>query len=216
MTRISLPAAAPLPEDLRQKYRAWKADAFDRSAAHHESLALDGQTPRNMVITCCDSRLHLTDMFAEEAGELFVQRNVGAFVPGRDVVQGGPTAAALEFAVTVLEVERLIVMGHSKCGGVKACHDMCAEHRDSESYIEDWVKLLQPAYARLPEGGSRAERLEAMEKESVLLSLENLISYPWIDERARAGQITLVGLWIDLAQGRLETWSPDTGSFQTV
>lgn len=211
-----MPKTSPLPDDLRDRYAAWKSNAFDQNLAHHLNLAQEGQSPRDMVITCCDSRVQLTDMFSTEAGEIFVQRNVAALVPAKDTVTRDPTAAALEFAVNHLGVERLIVMGHSKCGGVKGCYEVCEKGSPNESYIGAWVELLQPAFERLPVGGDMETRLEAMEKESVRLSLRNMLTYPWIADGHRSGRLTLVGLWIDLASGRLEVWSHEDDAFLPV
>lgn len=214
--------SSPLPEYLVERYHNWKAGAFQSQATHHHMLATEGQTPREMLIACCDSRVQTTEMFLAQAGDVFVQRNVAALVPPVDAPNANnATAASLQYAVQVLKVERLIVMGHSKCGGVRGCYDLCsgaAPELDAEdNFVGRWVRLLRPAYERISQdGGTLEEQLRAMEKEAVLVSLTNVLSYPWIEESVQSGALDLVGLWYDLTTGTLEAWSPEKQAFQPV
>lgn len=213
--------ASPLPDRLLERYRSWKRNAFENRSHYFETLAREGQNPREMIISCCDSRVHVTQIFQADSGEMFIHRNVAALVPPCETNNDHHgTSAALEYAVRVLRVERLIVLGHSKCGGVEGCLEMCEGHApellDVESFIGRWMDILRPGYDRIPEGGTREERLTALEKEAVLVSLDNLMTFPWIAGAVAERRLELVGLWTDIASGRLEHWSPADKAFLPV
>ena len=213
--------ASPLPNHLTDRYRSWKRHNFNNRSHYYETLAAEGQHPREMIISCCDSRVHVTQMFQADSGEMFIHRNVAALVPPYEADnEHHGTSAAVEYAVRVLKVERLIVLGHSNCGGVEGCYDMCEgsapDLLDQESFIGRWIDLLRPGYERLPEHGSRAERLTLLEKEGVLVSLENLMTFPWLAQAVEDESLSVIGLWTDIAAGSLEWWSPREKAFVAI
>lgn len=210
----------PLPSYLIHRYHGWKATTWDENRAWYRRLAEDGQRPRAMVISCCDSRVHVTSIFGADQGEFFIHRNIANLVPpyAPDGHQHG-TSAAVEYAVATLKVAHLIVVGHSACGGVKGCHDMCSGHapalEEKTSFVGRWMDILRPGYERvshLPE----AERLRALEKEAVLVSLENLMTFPFVAQAVDAGEMTIHGLWNDIGEGTLEQYDPAAGRFQPI
>lgn len=210
----------PLPTYLIQRYHGWKATTWQENRAWYRRLAEDGQRPRAMVISCCDSRVHVTSIFGADQGEFFIHRNIANLVPSYapDGHQHG-TSAAVEYAVTTLKVAHLIVVGHSACGGVKGCHDMCSGHapalEEKSSFVGRWMDILRPGFDRishLPE----ADRLRALEKEAVLISLENLMTFPFVSESVDAGEMTIHGLWNDIGEGTLEQFDPAAGRFQPI
>lgn len=213
--------ASPLPNHLAERYRSWRRHAFFSRSHYYESLAAEGQHPREMIISCCDSRVHVTQIFQADTGEMFIHRNVAALVPPceqNDEHHG--TSAAVEYAVRVLKVERLIVLGHSNCGGVEGCYDMCEGSApnllESGSFIGRWIDILRPGYERLPANGSRAERVRELEKQGVLVSLENLMTFPWLATAVEAGELQVIGLWTDIAAGTMECWSSREQAFVPV
>lgn len=202
----------PLPSYLIQRYHGWKATTWEENRAWYRRLAEDGQRPRAMVISCCDSRVHVTSIFGADQGEFFIHRNIANLVPPHapDGLQHG-TSAAVEYAVTTLKVAHMIVVGHSSCGGVQGCHDMCSGHapalEEKSSFVGRWMDILRPGYERirdLPE----AERLRALEKQAVLISLENLMTFPFVAQAVDAGEMTIHGLWNDIGEGTLEQYDP--------
>ena len=210
----------PLPSYLIQRYHGWKATTWSENSAWYRRLAEDGQRPRAMVISCCDSRVHVTSIFGADQGEFFIHRNIANLVPvhAPDGEQHG-TSAAVEYAVNTLKVAHLIIVGHSSCGGVKGCHDMCSGHapelEEKTSFVGRWMDILRPGYERishLPED----ERLRALEKEAVLISLENLMTFPFVTQAVESGQMTVHGLWNDIGEGTLEQYDPVTRSFQPI
>ena len=213
--------ASPLPPYLVQRYNGWKATSYQENKAWYHRLAEDGQHPRAMVISCCDSRVHVTAIFGADQGEFFIHRNIANLVPPCKPdgdIHG--TSAAVEYAVTVLKVAHLVVLGHSNCGGVKGCHDMCAgdapELEERTSFIGRWMDILRPGYERAATIKDPAARLQALEKEAVLISLQNLMSFPFVRSRVEEDRLTLHGLWNEIGTGGLEQYDPAEQRFMPI
>ncbi|MDZ4201161.1 MAG: carbonic anhydrase [Gallionella sp.] len=175
------------------------------------------QRPRTMVIACCDSRVDPATITGAEPGEMFVVRNVANLVPPYE--PGGNFAsvpAALEFAVQSLEVEHIIVLGHAHCGGI---HALMSGAEPGGEFIGKWVSIAQRArervFAELP-SKSPALQERACEQAAILISLENLMTYPWIAQRMEAGSLHLHGWYFDIAQGELLGYSPHNTAFETL
>lgn len=197
-----------LPEELLNHYQDWQSDRYQRKAALFEELS-KGQSPHTMMISCCDSRVHATEVFGAQQGDFFVHRNIANTVPPHN--PGGDnygTSAAIEYAVKALKVQRIVVMGHSACGGVKGCHDMCSgaapDLGDTLGYVAQWVEMLKPVYDVVAEIEDESERLTAFEKEATLNSIKNLMSFPFVKGAVEGGDLTLHALWIDIGSGRVE------------
>ncbi|WP_338048874.1 carbonic anhydrase [Rhodobaculum claviforme] len=209
--------ASPLPSDLVARYRDWRATRYEEKRGRYAQLASEGQRPHAMVISCCDSRVTLPEMFGADPGEFFVHRNIASIVPPHDPgAQRHCTSAAVEYAVSVLQVPHVLVIGHSGCGGVQGCHDMCAglaPALEAEgSMVGRWLDVLRPVYARTIDVDP-ALRLGAMERAGVLISLENLLSYRFVQAPVAAGRLRLHGLWTDIASGVLEEYDATSGTF---
>ncbi|NUB44668.1 carbonic anhydrase [Fertoebacter nigrum] len=207
--------AKPLPGYLVQRFHGWKATAYHDNKAWYRRLYESGQHPRAMVISCCDSRVHVTSIFGADEGEFFIHRNVANLVPpyNPDGEYHG-TSAAVEYAVTALKVAHVVVLGHSNCGGVKGCHDMCSGHApellEKSSFVGRWMEILRPGYERvahLPDEG----RVAALEKEAVVVSLENLMTFPFVRTAVETDRLTLHGLWTHMGDGGLEQYVPKLG-----
>jgi carbonic anhydrase len=203
------------PSRLIEGYHAFTANRLPLERSRYEKLAETGQQPEVMVICCCDSRVSPEVIFDAHPGELFVVRNVANLVP--PYTPSGFThgvSAALEFAVQVLKVRHLMVMGHSHCGGIRAF----VEHRgraDPGDFIDNWMSLIEPAARSLDDGNglSRADYLAQLERASVLVTLNNLVSFPWIKSRVEQQQLKLLGSYFDVATGAIEVYDPDRGVF---
>ena len=201
------------PERLTQGYRAFLSDRFQREQARYRALA-DGQSPEVMVISCCDSRVSPEVIFDASPGELFVVRNVANLVPPFET--GGDyhgTSAALEFAVQALRVKHIVVLGHARCGGIRAFADE-SEPLSPGDFIGRWMSLIKPAAERLgPRRGDFSDYLAKLELKAIENSLENLMTFPCIQVLVEKGKLHLHGAYFGIATGVLMVRDPQTGTF---
>ena len=214
-----MPYRRPLPNYLVQRYHGWKATTFSENQAWYRHLATDGQHPRAMVISCCDSRVHVTSIFGADQGEFFIHRNIANLVPPYEPDgQRHGTSAAVEYAVKSLHVAHIIVLGHSNCGGVAGCEAMCSGNapdlEEETSFVGRWIDILRPGYDRVKDIGDDDKRRVALEKEAVLVSLENLKTFPFVADAIERGDLTLHGLYTDIGEGGLEHYLHGQGFVQ--
>ncbi|WP_170582306.1 carbonic anhydrase [Ruegeria arenilitoris] len=213
--------AKPLPSYLVKRYHGWKATSYSENQAWYRRLATDGQRPRAMVISCCDSRVHVTSIFGADQGEFFIHRNIANLVPPYepDGERHG-TSATIEYAVTALKVAHLIVLGHSQCGGVQGCIDMCKgeapQLEAKESFVGRWMDILKPKFDLVSDVEDPAEQARQFERQAVVASLENLMTFPFVAEAVQNGSISLHGLWTDIGEGGLEYYDPSGKKFLPV
>ncbi|MGB0958869.1 MAG: carbonic anhydrase [Halocynthiibacter sp.] len=212
--------AKPLPRELADRYTKWKTTGYTEKEGLYKTLAREGQEPRALVISCCDSRVTISSIFNTGPGELFTHRNIANMVPPyapEADIQG--TGAAIEYAVTALKVPHIIVVGHSLCGGVKACDDMCAKGGDikeTSEFVGRWITMLEPTFAKVAHIEDDAERATTLEKENIKLSLSNLMSFPFVRDAVQSGAVQMHGLWTDISSGDLEYYDAKTGAFEPV
>ena len=203
----------PMPSELQRGYRRFRAERFSQESQRYRNLTR-GQQPRTMIIGCADSRVDPATIFSAAPGELFVVRNVAALVPPcEETGRYHGTSAALEFAVTGLEVQNIVVMGHGLCGGVAAAlaaHDK----RPVGRFIKPWVDLIQPLAKTLQESPivrGEAERQKALERMAIQESLANLMTFPFVKDGVEANKITLHGAWFSIGEGELHWLDWDRG-----
>jgi carbonic anhydrase len=165
--------------------------------------------------------VHVTSIFGADQGEFFIHRNIANLVPSYspDGEQHG-TSAAVEYAVTALKVAHVIVLGHSNCGGVKGCMDMCQGHapelEEKTSFVGRWMDILRPGYEEIKDRYDQDQLPHALEKKAVLVSLNNLLTFPFVREAVDAEELTLHGLWTDIGEGGLEVYDAKTKEFIAV
>jgi carbonic anhydrase len=212
--------AQPLPDLLVDRYREWRAARFEQNREDYAQLAKAGQSPRVMIISCCDSRVIVTEMFGAEAGDYFIHRNIAALVPPHAIdnaERGRGTLSSVEYAVKVLDVDHILVIGHSGCGGVASCLDMVqgeAPHLcAATSYIGQWLRILEPCVEEVRDIPDRHARLDALERAAVLLSLRNLMTLPFVAEAVHAGRLALHGAWKNIGCHELEVYEPGRHRF---
>lgn len=208
------------PRDLIEGFHRFREQHFTDDDALYRQLVQEGQTPKILVVACCDSRVDPALVLNCAPGDLFVIRNVANLVPPAENRSGGRhgTSAALEYGVGTLGVEHIIVLGHAHCGGIRAL--MGGQGADTaDSFIASWMRLAEKARAdterELP-GASPEERGRAIEQRAILSSLDNLMSFSWIRERVAQGTLTLHGWYFDMDNGQLLGYSPATRSFETL
>jgi carbonic anhydrase len=197
-------------------YRRFRENGWAAQRERWEQLA-EGQSPKVMIIACSDSRVDPTQIFDAGPGEMFVVRNVANLVPPFETGGGRHgVSAALEFAVTQLEVPEIVVMGHGSCGGVHAA--LSRRFADAEQgaggFIAHWIDLLDEARDRiLEQHGQGPDAIRAMELETVKVSIANLRTFPWIAEREAAGRLRMHGAYFAIADGVLHVLDEVSGEF---
>ena len=172
-----------------------------------------------MIIACADSRVDPATIFSAAPGELFVVRNVAALVPpAEDSDSYHGTSAAIEYAATALKVSNIVVMGHGMCGGVSACL-AAAESGPVGQFIGKWVDLLAPACEQVIEtipSSDISGRQHLLERLGIQRSMNNLLTYRFVDEAVNAGSLRLHGAWFSIAEGALYWLDQATGAFEQV
>jgi carbonic anhydrase len=202
---------------LIEGYRRFRENEWPRERERWAELA-EGQSPKVMVIACADSRSDPAEIFDVRPGEIFVVRNIAALAPPYETTAGHHgVSAALEFGVTQLEVEEILVLGHGSCGGCGAALTGQFDGAPSGEgrFIANWVSMLHPARdeVRRRHREIDADAVRAMEWEAVKLSLGNLRTFPWIAEREKAGKLKLHGAHFSIAEGRLYVLDEVEGTF---
>jgi carbonic anhydrase len=210
----------PHLDRLIEGYRRFRTTDWAHERERWSDLA-EGQSPRVMILSCADSRVDPAQIFDARPGEMFVVRNIAALAPPYETSRGfHGVSAALEFAVSQLEVSEILVMGHGLCGGCAAA--LTGEFEDTPPgeghFIADWVRMLDDARNRVRARHAELDRdafLE-MEREAVKVSLANLRTFPWIAEREAAGSLNLHGAHFSIAEGRLYVLDEAEEDFRPV
>ncbi len=218
----------PAIDRLVSGYKKFMKEHYPEHRDLYRDLVERGQKPHTMVISCSDSRVDPSIIFQMNPGSLFVVRNIANLVPPYhpDNYHHG-TSAALEFAVTVLKVEAILVLGHSHCGGVNALmQGCCGGHSPDGEFIAPWVSLAEKAWDYLPDelqkdakeshGKPSQETLQALEMANVTLSLDNIQTFPFVKEAIAAGTLKLEGWHFDIASGGLLRLQPGSSAFSPL
>jgi carbonic anhydrase len=208
------------PTRLIEGFRRFREQHFAEDDALYRQLVTEGQTPKTLVVACCDSRVDPALVLNSAPGDLFVIRNVANLVPPAESRLGGRhgTSAALDYAVRTLNVEHIIVLGHAHCGGIRALLQSGGDNAP-ESFINSWMRLAEQARASvlrdLPDAPLPVQ-LKTCEQRAILGSLNNLMTFDWIRERVEAGTLTLHGWYFDIEHGQLLSYNPEKQAFQTL
>jgi len=189
-------------------YRRFRSEVWPAERARYQALARKGQRPETLVIACSDSRVDPQTVFGAGPGELFVVRNVAGLVPPYRPDAGyHGTSAALEYAVRVLGVAQIVVLGHAQCGGIKAMVEGAPE--EARDFVEPWMRIAEPVLRSLPELVGAGDLLGHCETAVVRLSLAHLATFPWIDAAVAAGRLELGGFRFDISSGVLDRLEGD-------
>lgn len=204
------------PDKLLQGYGRFMTGRYSEESARYRSLAEIGQTPKTLIIACCDSRAAPETVFNAGPGELFVVRNVANLVP--PYAPDGEyhsTSAALEYAVQSLRVREIVVMGHGRCGGISAALDPSDEPLSPGDFIGRWMGLLNPVVAEIQNSTvlTSSERQTALERISIRNSISNLRTFPCIKILEDRKKLTVHGAWFDISTGELWVMDAKTGDF---
>jgi len=187
-------------------YKRFYKKSFEKKQEFYGNLSKEGQSPKFLIISCCDSRVHPAQIMDTNPGDIFVIRNVANLVPVNEPDgKSHGTSAAMEFAVKHLNVKHIIVLGHSQCGGIKTL--MEGEHFSSEySFVDPWMGIAKNARLSVLEkhkDKTFEEQCSYCEKISIEISLNNLTTFPWIKEKHESGELNIHGWYFNIKTGAL-------------
>lgn len=206
------------PQHLIDGYQTFTSQRLPTEQSRYRELAERGQSPEVMVIGCCDSRVSPEVIFDAGPGELFVVRNVANLVPVY-APDGGAhgVSAALEYAIEVLQVKHLVVLGHAQCGGIRAFIDKAAPLSPGD-FIGRWMSMFIKPNEKVERRGHETieEFATRIEKAAVMRSLENLMTFPFVRTAAERGALHLHGAYFGVAQGSLSVLDRDSREFRSV
>lgn len=195
----------------------FQAGEFGRYRELFRKLAREGQKPHTLFITCSDSRVLAELITQSQPGDLFVVKNVGNIVPpGHVTGSTNSTAAAIEFAVEILRVSDIVVCGHSQCGAMDALMQP-NERLSTMPHLDEWLRVADPVkqiiQAEYKHLTNHTERTTAAAEENVLFALENLHSYPSVQQRLADGSLHLHGWFFKIATAELFAYDPGVRQF---
>lgn len=203
-------------KSLLDGYRRFYSRHFLRQDPLFNQLATRGQAPKTLIIACSDSRVDPAIILDADPGDIFVVRNVANLVPPFETNSGHHgTSSAIEFAVRNLSVRHVIVFGHSACAGIGALlHG--APHGGEDSFIDRWMHIAKDAKNYTIQTCGSTDHPDAQrlcEEQAILTSLQNLMTFPWLQSRIEAGELKLHGWHFGLTNGELCAWSEQEGKF---
>lgn len=201
-------------------FRRFQSNYLGKHHGLFDQLVKQGQHPRALMIACCDSRCDPALLTDCDPGDMFVVRNVANLVPPHvQATYFAATTSAIAFAVRNLEVEHIIIMGHAQCGGIRALMEHRTPSCNEEELIAKWLSIAEDARQQVLQelpGRPETMRAHACEQAAILVSLGNLMTYPWIMERVEAGKLALHGWYFDMSRGELLEYRQDTGTFDVL
>jgi carbonic anhydrase len=209
------------PTELIAGFHRFREQHFTDDDALYRQLVQDGQTPKILVVACCDSRVDPALVLDCAPGDLFVIRNVANLVPPAESSDTGRhgTSAALEYGVRVLKVEHIIVLGHAHCGGIRSLMNGGSRAGTRATYLDSWMRLAEEAQNKVINempNASVENHERACEKQAILSSLENLMSFDWIREGVANRTLMLHGWYFDIEHGQLLRFDKNSQRFEVV
>ena len=196
-----------IPKFLIERYQFWKKNTFEDYKDTYQQACKTVQKPIAMIITCCDSRILENTMFGGNVGDYFIHRNIANIVPSKnDKDKNIQTLSAIEYALKVLKIPNLIILGHSNCGGVEYSYKTFLDKKNINDfeYINQWASCLQKSYNNIPNDFSETEKITFFEQENIKQSIKNLREYDFIDKLINENKLSVIGLWYQINSGLIK------------
>ena len=209
---------SPLPNFLINRFKNWKSTTYKNNSSKFKKLSSSGQSPNAMIISCCDSRVHATSIFASNEGEFFIHRNIANLVPPFSPDGGHHgTSAAIEYATKELKVSHLIVLGHTGCGGILSGYNLNKNNSNPDHiFLNKWLRIIEPAFNKISKNISKKNQIKLLEQESIKNSLNNVFSFPNIRKGVEMNTLKIHGLIHDIGSGELKYLNPLTEEFEKI
>ena len=205
---------------LIQRHKEWKDNNFPSEKFLLKSLVDEGQKPKAMIISCCDSRVDANKIFNTKAGEFFMHRNVANLIPPINKNESNcETLSSIEFALKSLKIPNIIILGHSGCGGINYAYKKFSKKKNDQNlFLDKWVEILEPAYIKINELNlnSEDEAIHLLEKTSIINSIYNLENYPFVSELILKNKLNIYGLWFEIISGNIECLNRKNNKFEKL
>ena len=196
-----------IPKFLIERYQFWKKNSFEDYKNIYDKASKTVQKPLAMIITCCDSRILENSIFGGGVGDYFIHRNIANIIPHKnDKEQNIQTLSAIEYALKVLKIPNLIILGHSNCGGVEYSYKTLTDKKkiNNFEYIDKWVSCLENSYSKIPNNLPENEKITFFEQENIKQSIINLNEYEFIKKLVDKKKLKVIGLWYQINSGLLK------------
>ena len=196
-----------IPKFLIERYQFWKKNTFEDYKDIYYQASRTKQKPIAMIITCCDSRILENTIFSGGVGDYFIHRNIANIVPSKnDKEKNIQTLSAIEYALKVLRIPNLIILGHSNCGGVEHSYKTLIDKKniDNFEYINEWLSCLKNSYNKIPNDIPDNEKITFFEQENIKQSIKNLCEYEFIDKLINENKLNITGLWYQINSGLIK------------
>ena len=196
-----------IPKFLIERYQFWKKNTFEDYKDIYQQASKTIQKPIAMIVTCCDSRILENTIFGGDIGDFFIHRNVANIIPSKnDNELNIQTLSAIEYAVKILKIPNLIILGHSNCGGVEYSYKILKDNKNVNNYeyINKWVSCLKYCYNKIPKNLSENKKIIFFEQEAIKQSIRNLSEYKFIDKLINENKLNVIGLWYQIHSGLIK------------
>tara|TARA_B100001057_G_scaffold273327_1_gene273680 strand:+ start:217 stop:849 length:633 start_codon:yes stop_codon:yes gene_type:complete len=196
-----------IPKFLIERYQFWKKNTFEDYKDTYHQASRSAQKPIAMIITCCDSRILENTIFGGSVGDYFIHRNIANIVPSKkDIEKNLQTLSAIEYALKVLKISNLIILGHSNCGGVEYAYKTLKDKNDFNNfeYVNKWTSCLKVSFKSIPEDLLENEKITFLEKENIKQSIKNLSEYEFINKLINEKKLNVIGLWYQIGSGLIK------------
>jgi carbonic anhydrase len=202
-------------------FRVFKSTTFERKKDIIKHLIEQNQQATTMVISCVDLRISPSEIFATNPGDLYVVNNIGGLVPKYETTGIHGFLSAIEYAVTTLEVKNIIVLGHARCNSIKMMmsDELVASKNGLSESMKTWLSIGSEAREAVKKEMSEKdieEQQEACGRESLIISLRNLMTYPYIAKRIKQNKLSILGWNFDIEDGSIMGFNADTGYFEPI
>ena len=196
-----------IPKFLIERYQFWKNNTFKAYKDTYHQASKTAQKPIAMIITCCDSRIFESTIFGGNVGDYFIHKNIANIVPSKnDTEKNIQILSALEYALKILKIPNLIILGHSNCGGIEYSYKKLKDKNNETNfeYIDKWVSCLHNTYKNIPQDLSEDKKITFFEQENIKQSIKNLREYDFIDKLVNENKLNIIGLWYQINSGLIK------------
>tara|TARA_X000000950_G_scaffold64452_1_gene79036 strand:+ start:119 stop:757 length:639 start_codon:yes stop_codon:yes gene_type:complete len=196
-----------IPKFLIERYQFWKNNTFEQYKDTYHQASSTVQKPIAMIITCCDSRILENTIFGGGVGDYFIHKNIGNIVPAKnDNEQNTQTLSAIEYALKVLQIPNLIILGHSNCGAVEYSYKTLINKKNINNfeYINKWISCMDVSFKKIPKNLTENEKITFLEMENIRQSIRNLNEYDFINKLIDEKKLNVIGLWYQINSGLIK------------